>query len=28
VMRGTKTLSKADREMIALVVSLLNNCHY
>jgi alkylhydroperoxidase family enzyme len=28
VMRGTETLPKADREMIALVVSLLNSCHY
>ncbi|MDQ4028178.1 MAG: carboxymuconolactone decarboxylase family protein [Actinomycetota bacterium] len=28
VMRGTETLPQADREMIALVVSLLNSCHY
>jgi alkylhydroperoxidase family enzyme len=28
VMRGTKTLPKAEREMIALVVSGLNGCHY
>jgi alkylhydroperoxidase family enzyme len=28
VMRGTKTLPKADREMIALVVSRINGCHY
>ncbi len=28
VMRGTKTLRKADREMIAVVVSQLNGCHY
>ena len=27
-MRGTSTLPKADREMIALVVSKLNGCHY
>lgn len=27
-MRGTKTLPKVDREMIALVVSTQNNCHY
>lgn len=28
VMRGTKALRKADREMIAVVVSQLNGCHY
>lgn len=27
-MRGTSTLPKVDREMIALVVSRLNGCHY
>ena len=27
-MRGTETLRKVDREMIALVVSLKNDCHY
>ncbi len=27
-MRGTPTLRKADREMIAVVVSQLNGCHY
>ncbi len=27
-MRGTKTLRKVDREMIALVASGLNGCHY
>ncbi|GBE23614.1 MAG TPA: hypothetical protein ENH00_09070 [Actinobacteria bacterium] len=27
-MRGTKTLRKIDREMIALVVSTINQCHY
>jgi len=27
-MRGTKTLRKAEREMIALVVSQANDCHY
>ena len=27
-MRGTKTLRKDDREMIALVVSKTNDCHY
>ena len=27
-MRGTSTLPKVDREMIALVVSKLNGCHY
>lgn len=28
VMKGTATLPKVDREMIALVVSLVNQCHY
>ena len=28
VMRGTPGLSAAEREMIALVVSRLNACHY
>ena len=28
VMTGTKTLRKVDREMIALVVSTVNDCHY
>lgn len=28
VMRGTPTLPKLEREMIALVVSRLNDCHY
>ncbi len=28
VMKGTRTLRKVDREMIALVVSLINDCHY
>jgi alkylhydroperoxidase family enzyme len=28
VMRGTPTLRGAEREMIALVVSQLNACHY
>lgn len=28
VMRGTATLPKVDREMIALVVSAINECHY
>lgn len=28
VMRGTKTLRKVDRELIALVVSSKNSCHY
>lgn len=28
VMSGTKTLRKVDREMIALVVSVINECHY
>jgi len=27
-MRGTATLRKVDREMIALVVSTINECHY
>ena len=27
-MKGTKTLRKVDREMIALVVSGINRCHY
>lgn len=27
-MAGTKTLRKAERELIALVVSLENHCHY
>ena len=27
-MRPTETLSKADREMIAIVVSKLNDCNY
>ena len=27
-MRGTKTLRKVDREMIALIVSKTNDCHY
>ncbi len=27
-MRGTATLPKVDRELIALVVSLVNDCHY
>ncbi len=27
-MRGTKGLPKVDREMIALVVSQTNGCHY
>ncbi len=27
-MRGTATLPKVDREMIALVVSQSNECHY
>ncbi|MEE3185995.1 MAG: hypothetical protein VX285_00495 [Actinomycetota bacterium] len=27
-MAGTRTLRKAEREMIALVVSLQNHCHY
>lgn len=28
VMRGSSTLPKVDREMIALVVSVINNCRY
>lgn len=28
VMKGTRTLPKVDREMIALVVSVINDCHY
>ena len=28
VMRGTRSLRKVDRELIALVVSQLNSCHY
>ena len=28
VMRSTPGLRKVDREMIALVVSVLNECHY
>ena len=27
-MKGTKTLRKVDREMIALIVSAENDCHY
>lgn len=27
-MRGTRTLRKVDREMIAFVVSRANDCHY
>ncbi len=27
-MRGTRGLRKVDREMIALVVSKINGCHY
>ena len=27
-MKGTSTLRKVDREMIALVVSQVNECHY
>ena len=27
-MTGTKTLRKVEREMIAVVVSKLNDCHY
>ena len=27
-MRGTRSLRKVDREMIALVVSQINECHY
>ncbi len=28
VMAGTKSLRKVDRELIALVVSAANDCHY
>jgi alkylhydroperoxidase family enzyme len=28
VMTGTRTLPKVDRELVALVVSRLNDCHY
>lgn len=28
VMTGTRTLPKVDRELVALVVSLVNDCHY
>lgn len=28
VMSGTWTLPKVDREMIAMVVSVINDCHY
>ncbi len=28
VMRGTRALPKVEREMIALVVSRINGCHY
>jgi len=28
VMRGTKTFRKVDRELVALVVSQANACHY
>ncbi len=28
VMKGTKTLRKVEREMIAVVVSKANDCHY
>ncbi len=28
VMRGTPTLPKVDRELIALTVSRINGCHY
>ena len=28
VMKGTEALSAADREMVALIVSQLNECHY
>lgn len=28
VMRGTATLRRAEREMIAVVVSAANACHY
>ncbi len=28
VMKGTRSLATVEREMIALVVSLINRCHY
>jgi alkylhydroperoxidase family enzyme len=28
VMRGTKTLPKVERELVAFVVSSINACHY
>jgi alkylhydroperoxidase family enzyme len=28
VMRGTRTMPRVDRELIAVVVSQLNQCHY
>jgi alkylhydroperoxidase family enzyme len=28
VMKGTKTLRKVEREMVALIVSKANECHY
>lgn len=28
VMKGTATLRKVEREMVALVVSKINGCHY
>ncbi len=28
VMRGTKSLRKVERELVALVVSQVNECHY
>ena len=28
VMRGTRTLPRVEREVIALVVSKINGCHY
>ena len=28
VMRGTETLTRAEREMIAVTVSRINDCHY
>jgi alkylhydroperoxidase family enzyme len=28
VMKGSATLRKVDREMVALVVSRVNDCHY
>ncbi|HEU4319437.1 MAG TPA: hypothetical protein VFS66_05095 [Acidimicrobiia bacterium] len=27
-MKGTRTLRKVDREMVAIVVSKVNDCHY